>query len=215
MSFLTAFISPRHKSLAWSLITLGMVMLLGLLVWSLGKSFDDRLQQSRHQAERELLAIGHLQAAGIAGWREQRMADAWSLLDDSLFAGAVADWFNAASPEHAQRVQQRLRILQERSKYVAVYLVDRQGQVMLTAEGSIARNLPEPEQRALQKALSQAVAVAVEPRDDPAFAFPFFSVLTPLFEDERAIGAVWLVSDVHSTLYPLLNQWPTPSKTAE
>lgn len=207
--------SRHHKTLTWSLLTLTAVLLLGLLAWGLNATYENRMQRSRHQAERELMAIGHLQAEGVAAWREQRMADALSLLDDTLFANAAAAWFKSALPARALPVQQRLRILQERAKYVGVYLVDAQGQLQLTAEGHTRQKLPEPEQRALQAALSQAVAVAVEPRIDPVFAFPFFSVMTPLFDGAQPIGAVWLVSDVRSTLYQLLDQWPTPSATAE
>lgn len=206
---------PYPKTVTWSLLTLVAVLLLGLLVWGLRATYEERMQRSRHQAERELLAIGHLQTEGVAAWREQRMADALALLDDTLLANAAAAWFRSAGPAQAAPVQQRLRILQERAKYVAVYLVDPQGQLQLSADDSPHKKLPAPEQQALQEAMTQAVAVAVEPRIDPVFAFPFFSVMAPLFEGAQAIGAVWLVSDVRSTLYPILDRWPTPSDTAE
>ncbi|PIW10671.1 MAG: sensor domain-containing diguanylate cyclase [Comamonadaceae bacterium CG17_big_fil_post_rev_8_21_14_2_50_60_13] len=215
MPSLFTLFPQRRKALIWSLTALGLVVLLSLTAWSLVTSFEDRVQASRHQAERELLVIGHLQTQSITAWREQRMADGWSLLDDSLFASAVANWLKDASPEHVQTIQQRLRILQERAKYEAVYLVNAQGQVQLSAMGSSTQKLPEPEQQALDKAITQAVVAVVEPRTDPVFAFPFFSVLVPVFDGANAIGAVWLVSDVRNSLYPLLNQWPTPSATAE
>lgn len=205
----------RSKALSWSLLIPVALLLLGLIAWGLHLTYQDRMQHSRHQAERELMAIGHLQAEGVAAWREQRMADAASLFDDSLFARAAADWFKATTPERALPVQERLRILQERAKYEAVYLVDTQGQLRLTPTGETRKILPEAERRALQEALAQAVSVAVEPRFDPFFAFPFFSVMAPVFDGAKPIGAVWLVSDVRSTLLPLLTIWPTPSDTAE
>jgi len=205
----------RHKALVWSLSILGLVTLLGLMAWSLVTSFDNRMQQGRHQAERELQAIGHLQTQSVAAWREQRMADAWSLLDDPLFSAAVADWSHATATARTTKLQQRLRILQERAKYEAVYLVDVQGQRLLSVNDSSTQKLPASEQQALQVALAQAAPVAIEPRVDPIFAFPFFSVLAPLYDGMQAIGAVWLVSDVRSTLYPMLNQWPIAIETAE
>jgi len=208
--------TSRHpKALIRSLLMLAALLLSGLLAWGLLSTYDDRIQRSRHQAERELMAIGHLQAEGVAAWREQRMADALALLDDTLLANAAAVWFKTAKPVYAVSLQQRLRILQERARYVAVYLVDTEGQIQLGAEGQRRQKLPQSEQRALQQALAEATVVAVEPRVDPVFAFPFFSVMTPLFEGAQPIGSVWLVSDVRSTLYPLLDRWPTPSATAE
>jgi diguanylate cyclase (GGDEF)-like protein/PAS domain S-box-containing protein len=215
MPFIQFFKRTPGKPLALGLLALAAIALLALIAWGLNNTYQDRMQRSRHQAERELMAIGHLQAEGASAWREQRMADALALTDDSLFAGSAARWFKTDSQESTKTVQERLRILQERAKYVAVYLVDLHGQLRLTADGPGTQKLPEPELQAMQEAIAQAAAVAVEPRVDPAFAFPFFSVIAPLYEGTEPIGAVWLVSDVRSTLYPLLGIWPTPSETAE
>ncbi|MDD5479121.1 sensor domain-containing diguanylate cyclase [Rhodoferax sp.] len=207
--------SRLPKSVTWGLLVTAIVFLTGLLAYGLNTIYNDRMARSKHQAERELMAIGHLQAEGVTSWREQRMADALALLDDTLLAQAASTWFKSATPAHALPVQQRLRILQERAKYVAVFLVDDQGQLRLNADGVITQRLPAPEQQALQSAFTQATAVAVEPRVDAMFAFPFFGVIAPLFDGAQATGAVWLVSDVRSTLYPMLDRWPTPSSTAE
>ena len=207
--------SRLARPLVRGLLAVAAMLLLGLIAWGLRTTYEDRMQRSHHQAERELMTVGHLQAEGVAAWRDQRMADAFALSDDGLLAVAAADWFKTASSDRAAPVQQRLRILQERAKYVAVYLLDARGQLRLAPQGEAGPALPEPEQQALQDALSQAMPVAVEPRVDPVFAFPFFSVIAPLFDGAQPIGAVWLVSDVRSTLLPLLNSWPTPSHSAE
>jgi len=112
-------------------------------------------------------------------------------------------------------VRERLRILEERARYTTAYLVDTHGALRLTPTGAEQGRLPEPEQQALQEALQHAQATMVEPRRDPFFAFPFFGLLVPLFDGVQPLGAVWLVSDVRTTLYPLLETWPTPRKTAE
>jgi diguanylate cyclase (GGDEF)-like protein/PAS domain S-box-containing protein len=205
----------RSKYMAHAAISIGVVLLAGLFGWAFLSTYEGRIHSSRHQAERELQAISQLQADGVASWREQRFADAHALVDDVLLAHAVVDWQQDASPEHTQLVQGRLRILQERARYAAVYLTDATGVVQLATDDVSQLKLPAQEQAALQVALTQARVAAVEPRTDPTFAFPFFSVVAPLFDGATPLGAVWLVSDVRSTLYPLLGQWPTGSATAE
>ena len=198
----------------WLLVA-GLLALGGILWW-LTQVYQTREEHTRHQIERELHAINSLQTQSVLDWREQRLIDASTLADDSLFSLSAAQWLQV--PEAVvltQRMQERLRILQERAKYTAVYLLNRHGQLLLTPNGSSTGQLPEPEMQALQDALAQAVVTVVEPRRDNFFAFPFFSVIVPVFEGTEPAGAVWLVSDVRTTLYPKLQAWPTPRETAE
>lgn len=186
---------------------------LGLVLWGVSVLYQQRMQQHRHQAERELQAINQLQVESVAAWREQRLTDALALSDDLLLAQAVAQWLHAPSAARQRLLIERLRILQERSHYTAVHLLDNQGQLLLGHEASPP--LPAPERQALQDALGTAQVQVVEPRRDHFFAFPFFSLVAPLFDGEQPLGAVWLVSDVRTSLFPLLQHWPSPSTSAE
>ena len=222
MSFPTSislFRNRRWKAhLAWLAGALGMAA----LIWVLGTTYQARKLQHQHQAERELQTIGRLQAQALEGWRETRFSDADALTDDALLSRAVVRWSKsgtgATGSNEARRAQglvhDRLRILQERSRYTAVAYVDLTGKVLLSGD-SMGGTLPAPEQAALARAVENAMPQAVEPRQDPFFAFPFFSLIAPIFDGTQAVGAVWLVMDVRTTLYPLLSPWPTPSKTGE
>ncbi|MCZ2405619.1 MAG: diguanylate cyclase [Burkholderiales bacterium] len=199
----------------WGLLALVVLALLGGIAWGLQATYQARAQEHRHQIERELLAISQLQARSVGEWRERRLLDAMALSDDALFARAVADWLHTPSTARQTLVRERLRILEERARYSAVYLVDTAGRLLLAPDGPRPGHLPGPEQQALQQALQQAQAVLVEPRRDTIFAFPFLGVVAPLFDGIEPLGAVWLVTDVRTTLYPLLESWPTNSRTAE
>ena len=200
----------------WKILPLFALLVLGGMAWSIKSIYQEREKRFRHQVEWELQAISQLQAKSVAEWRERRLSDAMALSDDTLFAQAVARWFQAPAEPQASEVLNRLRILQERARYTAVYLVDTQGHLRQSpGDAAPQGRLPELEMQALQSALAQAQATVVEPRRDAVFAFPFFGLLTPLFDGVEPVGAVWLVSDVRTTLYPLLEYWPTPSKTAE
>ncbi|MGD9773760.1 diguanylate cyclase domain-containing protein [Diaphorobacter sp.] len=198
-----------------------LLVLLALLVlcavgWSLQAIYQQREIAFRHQAEWELQAINQLQTKSVAEWRERRWSDAMALSDDAAYAQAVARWLAQPTDAQAAPVLNRLRILQERARYSAVHLVDLQGRLRLSpSDGAQGASLPAPDLQALQRAIAQAQATPVEPRRDAFFAFPFFGMVAPLYDGVEPVGAVWLVSDVRATLYPLLHDWPTPSKTAE
>lgn len=205
----------RVPILTWKALPLLALVVLAGMFWSIQSIHQDRERRYRHQVERELQAINQLQSKSVAEWRERRLSDAMALTDDTLFAQTVAQWLRQPVEPQASQVLDRLRTLQERARYTAVYLVDPQGQLRLSPGDSVQGQLPEPEQLALRHALAQAQATVVEPRRDAFFAFPFFGLLAPLFDDIEPVGAVWLVTDVRTTLYPLLENWPTPSTTAE
>lgn len=214
MPYPTAPAQPPTPS--WRLAGVATVALLLGLGWGLSSLYQSRTESYRHQAERELMGISQLQTQNVAEWRDQRVTDAQALSDDSLWSNAVGLWLrqpgNAAL---AAPVQERLRILQERARYHAVYLIDAQGQLRLGPQGPVTAPLPLPERAAVQAALAQSTPQVVDLRSDPFFAFPFLGVMAPLFDGNDALGGVWLVSDPRSALYPLLTQWPTPSRTAE
>ena len=208
---------PSYHRGKVQLLVMGTVA-FSLAVWSLVMLYQQRLDHHRHQAERELQAISQLQINSVNAWRQQRLTDAMALSDDYLLAQTLAQWQQQPSQARELRLVERLRILQERANYTAVYLVDSQGRLLLplsTSASTSAQQLPAQERQALDTALASAQTVAVEPHHDLFFAFPFFSVIAPLFDDTQPLGAVWLVSDVRAQLYPLLQTWPTASITAE
>ncbi len=208
--------SPLHSSLVrWVLLTLAAILLGAALFWALYVLYQARTEHYRHQAERELMAVTQLQAGSVADWRRQKMDEARALSDDTQLAQNIAAWLRGSSEAKVAPIQERLRILQERAGYTMAYLVDGSGQLRLNGQGGLTGALPQPEQLAMQEALKQASVATVDPRHDPAFAFPFFSLLVPIFEGLNPVGAIWLVADVRASLYRLLATWPTPSETAE
>ena len=222
MSFLLSAknLCRRARPHAGKALAVLVLCVLALTVWGSVASYQQRQQHYRHQAERELQTINLLHARSVQQWRDQRLSDAMALTDDPLLEQAVVRWSQAADPAQQARqqalLQARLRILQEHSRYTAAYLVSAQGSVLLSPEGAADELLlPPPERSALQQALDSAQAQMIEPRSDTLFAFPFSSLLAPVFDGTRPLAALWLVSDVRTGLYPLLAHWPTLSETAE
>ena len=214
VSFSPAFgtFVQRHATKVFLALVL---VVLAWVVWGVHTIYQARQNQYRHNLEHELHLINQWQTERIVQWREQRQADANALSEDALLAQALAQWHSAPNPQRQELLTGRLRILQEQARYSAVYLVDSQGQLLLNAQGRAQGHMPQAEQMALQNAFTLALACFVEPRHDAFFAFPFFSILAPIFQGATPIGAVWLVSDVRMDLFPLMEKWPTSSQSAE
>ena len=208
----------RRRSRTWKVLPLIALLLLLLLAgigWGARTVYQEREQRYRHQIEGGLRAISMLQAQGVADWRARRLAEAAALSDDSLFAQAVASWRADPAASSEAAVRERLRILVERTQYIAAYLVDPQGLLLLGPDGPVQGRLHAPEQEALRLALERAEPAVVELHRGAHFAFPVFGLLAPLFDGSKPVGAVWLALDVRATLYPLLEVWHANSRTAE
>lgn len=112
--------SRRAFSMMWKILPLFALLVLGGMAWSIKSIYQEREKRFRHQVEWELQAISQLQAKSVAEWRERRLSDAMALSDDTLFAQAVARWFQAPAEPQASEVLNRLRILQERALHGGV-----------------------------------------------------------------------------------------------
>lgn len=199
---------------AWWLLPL-VLLLLGGMGWGVYGIYQKREQHYHHQIEGGLQTINQLQVHGITHWRRRHVRDAAAITDDSLLAQAVARWQAQPLPGNEEPLRERLRSFVEHARYTSAHLVDPQGQLLLDAAGPATGMLQAPELQALQGALALAEPGVVELRTDTAFAYPFFGLLAPLYDGNRPLGAIWLVVDARTTLYPQLASWPTTFRTAE
>ncbi|CAM5782693.1 sensor domain-containing diguanylate cyclase [Castellaniella caeni] len=209
-------LSPWRKSALVLTLVSGILMILGgMLAY--------RIMQQRHvqEIEREMQLINKLQSQNVYTWRHARLTEADLLTGAPLFGEAIANWLHARAALDTEAnswrapILSQLRQLTEQANYDAVYLLDTSGRVLLSPGSPRQRALPPQEQLALEQALSQARAATVEPHRDPSFAFPYFSLVAPIYLNDEPIAAVWMVMDVRKSLFPLVDQWPSASRTAE
>ena len=203
-----------HRWAWWLLAGLVLGLLLSM-AWGARSVYQQREQRYHHQIEGGLRAISLLQVRNVADWRRQHIADAAALADDGLFAQAAARWHAAPSEALQEPLRERLRSFVEHGGYSAAFWVDAQGALRLGPQGALQGTLASPEQQALRQALAQAEPVAVELHRDAAFAFAIFGVLAPVFDGDTPLGAVWLVSDARTQLFPQVESWPSASRSAE
>ena len=203
-----------HRWAWWLLAGLVLGLLLSM-AWGARSVYQQREQRYHHQIEGGLRAISLLQVRNVADWRRQHIADAAALTDDGLFAQAAARWHAAPSEALQEPLRERLRSFVEHGGYSAAFWVDAQGALRLGPQGALQGTLAPPEQQALRQALAQAEPVAVELHRDAAFAFAIFGVLAPVFDGDTPLGAVWLVSDARTQLFPQVESWPSASRSAE
>lgn len=197
-------------------------LLLGLLVLDVlvgGWLFVEQQQHHRSMVEEQLQAIAILQSEGIAAWRQGMLDQAAPLSESPFLAQGVQSYLKEYRLDHAQALLQRLRSMTTHYHYPGVLLVDIQGRVAISS-GEIAQLDQEGVLAALAtRAMIERRAVLGDLFRLSATDQVYIAVATPLFEDGEAekqlLGTLVFIGDPQRFLYPLLQNWPIPSDSAE
>lgn len=190
---------------------------LALGISAAGYSYYQHYEKSyRIEFESLLSSIAELKVAEIVQWRKERLADASVLHDNENFTKLAGRLLSNPQDADAQR---RIRLwlgkIRDAYSYSNLLLLDAGGRLRLSVADE-----------ASDQAVCDEVAkhLTVIRKTGSPFFLDFhrehgttilLSVLVPLMEKTRMTGVVVLVIDPRIYLYPAIQRWPTPAKTAE
>ncbi len=171
--------------------------------------------EARRSVQDSLTAIADLKAEDIQNWMRERRGDAEVARDSVVIKRTVAQ---PDSDDVRQDAIERTQIFRQVYGYAAVIVADSTGKILLTdpreasaPEATVAEQI----QLALHSKTVQVSDLGRGRPDEPSFLW----MACPVFEHAKAdgptAGAVLLLVDPHTFLYPTVQRWPTPSKTAE
>jgi PAS domain S-box-containing protein len=172
----------------------------------------------RTAAESELDVIARLKAEQVHHWRAERIADGAVLADNRLLARDLGAFVSSGAPEPAEAAQALLRVVCRHYEYDDALISDAGGTVRWSLSRTSGR-LHESTRGALRIALSQRRSVLSELHEGPAPLPAHLDVVAPILsgggDRPSAVGAIVLRIRAHRFLFPLVAQWPAPSRTAE
>ncbi len=196
----------------WYLLPwLAGVATLALVGTLLVRTEEHRLWQDEAD---KLEAIATLKVSQITAWRSERLGDAGMLVAQPYFAAACRRWLASPEANDEALILERFKGLVQPYHYHDVWLVDRQGRVRLTARGRGGELHPEA-----KRALEQAFASGAPTLTDLHLGeggLAHVGAVAPLpAEGGPSPGALILQSDANQFLFPLIQTWPLPSRSAE
>ncbi len=200
----------------------GLIAALTLAVISalVGGGWFYRSQEQRlwHSAEAELQAILRLKVDQISAWRAEQVADISVLMDDPAFTQRVTDWLVSPDPASAKKLRAQLLSLQTHHHYFDVLIVDAPGQVQLSLADHLGP-LHANAKLSLELALRSRRSTVSDIHFSADNQTSHLAVIAPLFapnsEASKPLGAIIFQIDPRQFLYPLIQSWPTPSRSAE
>jgi PAS domain S-box-containing protein len=218
----------------------GFAFLLVFLLLAAGilatGAFSYRTYERHFRAgiEQQLSAIAELKVAQIVEWRRERLADATFLWRNPYVARRALEVLaQPASVETQRMFTASLESLFARGSYEQALLLDERLNVGLVYPEGASGVLCEAARRPAQEALSSQQVVIADLHRDTEDGPVHLSLMVPLVvrrestgdnvpaagkgssPADRSAGLVVLQINAHQQLYPLIQHWPTPSRTAE
>ena len=207
----------RPWKIPWHLILIFWALSLGFL--TIGYFYNNyQLSYIKREKQGELHAIAELKVNQIVAWRQERLADATVILEDRFLADKVNDWLKGPTvPDLEEDILNRLTDFKF-YQYQSISLLDPQGRVRLSVPDPHQKIGPYAETLAREAMQTQRVVFSDLYSDEVAKTVRL-SLLVPLCVKRSGskvlIGLILLEIDPHQFLYPLIQSWPTPSRSAE
>jgi len=206
--------TQHQRRSAWPLIV-GFAVLAVLIAAAGYWAWRQQSASMQRQAERSLAAIGELKAGQITAWMGEREGDAETVRGNPLVSAAVADRLAGRDLGAASNLQTWLDNRQRNNDYRDVVLTSPKGAVLLRSPSTASDPLSAATKALVAKAAATGRVESSELYQD-ADGNALLDLVAPISAaDGGVIATAILRSDLDSVLYPLIQDWPLPSKSGE
>ncbi len=199
---------PVYPMLAVLALTAALIVTPAYLL------FQEHATDFRAQVEAHLLSVADLKAGQVEAWRGERLSDATTFHENTLFAELVEAALYQDDREAVEQIRSWLKPVVEAYGYPRIAVMDSTGRARITVPdtGPPSSDAEYPAADAIR---AGDITLLEFHRDEPEGPVHLTALAPVLGPDGGALGAVALRADPASYLYPALAQWPVASRTAE
>jgi PAS domain S-box-containing protein len=198
------------------LLLFAVLSCLICLICALGYYFLANMLQGKE--EERLQAIAHLKSEQIENWLYERHADA-QVLSATAGLARILGSGTRMSAEDSLRIHNSLDQIHKAYGYLSVELLDSEGRRIDFAGLDIdSSEIRRPYMLEMLRSSGQRQLIDFYPRDDARYPLGLavaVAVIDAVSADASPSGFVYLHIDPNQRLFPLIQDWPVPSETAE
>jgi len=200
----------------WLIPVFSVIFLL--LVGSGSWLYQHEKTRALNAAGEQLKAVAVLLNREIVNWRQERYADGKTLGESSGLISEIVRSINKDPAAKTDVVRDRLRSFVNNYHYHDALVIDLANKIHLSVNEH-KHTFSEEILAEIKKARASRKPVITDIHRSPESGKPHMDVVVPLFVDKsetaRQIGSIILQIDLDLFLYPMLQNWPLPSETAE
>jgi two-component system sensor histidine kinase/response regulator len=206
------------KNLSGIIYLLIFVFLAAAIITAGSIFFRSYESQFRSESERDLAAIAELKVKELANWRRGRLNDALVFFRNSVFSALVRRYFEQPEDMDAQnQIRTWLGHFQVARQYDRIMLLDnRFEKKMIIPEGAERSVSYVSPGSAAELRAGKVVFEDLYWNEENQKIY--LKILVPILEGpdgKEPLAVLAMRIDPNDYLYPLIQRWPTPSRTAE
>ncbi len=194
-----------------------LIVILSLIVLIAGLFYiRHEAIQIRRKKQIDLKAIAEMKVTELKHWRNERNADATALASRAFFIERIEQWLESPGNNNLkQNLLEDLKLLQNFPSYDAAILTSVNGKLLLASGYSLDTLDTATAKKLIQTAVSQQISHA-DLYYCPLEKKTHYDIFVPLINAARqTIAVIILRVDPELYLYPMIQKWPTLSKTSE
>ncbi len=196
----------------WIVIFVAVASVLVVGGYAYYRYETDRIRQEKYQ---DLRTIANLKANQIREWRQERLADVSTFSKAPFFGQGLQEWLrDRANPSLRTKVRDRLVLQKKEQGYADVLLLDTECRVLVSADSHPPPLSPKAKQVAERVLANHTPMLSHLYRGSNGLVC--MDAVAPIIDnDGRPVAVLILRTNAQSLLYPVIQSWPTHSKTAE
>jgi PAS domain S-box/PAS domain S-box/PAS domain S-box/PAS domain S-box/PAS domain S-box len=205
------------KTFPWRLAVIFLLFSFVIIIMGI---YYYRYERNRIFAEQEnnLSAIATLKIGQIQQWHSERLRDAFVIRDNRLFIRSIEQYLYDKNAGLKDELLYWMQSVSRGTDYFNVLLTDTTFKVRLSVlkSDTVAGELIEHD---LRHALKEQNIIMTDLHRSSYVSNVHMDILVPLSDSVQKkripVGVIILRIDPEKTLFPLIQSWPTPSKSSE
>lgn len=218
---LKIFIPPEKRKLSIYLLLVLIFLIIGITAGG-NVYLGVKIADIKKGTQENLASVAYLKVARIGTWWEERLGDASVIFSDHPMVLLLQEFLEEKTGERNNYITKEILVWMEALKKTANYrdimLLDANGAVKLAIDYKDKKICSVPQQFILEALRTKKITATDIYRCDTNNAIDI-DILIPLLAAEgdnaKPIGLVLLRINPNHFLYPLIQYYPTPSRTAE
>jgi PAS domain-containing protein len=181
--------------------------------------FENQKDHIKKEKQNELMAIADLKVDQIVNWRNERLADLSAVLDNPLIISQLYHWLrDPKANRQKEEILTWMKSLHGHSTYDRVIIVNSEQSIqLLMPEGQDI--LGPNDKRLISESMKSGRMIFSDLYSSKFAKATRLSLVAPIAppgQNSGIPGGAFLMRiDPYAFLYPLIQSWPTPSRTAE
>jgi len=194
-----------------------LMVILSLIIIAAGFVFYKIEESSiRQQRYNELKAVADLKVTQIEQWIKERKGDVQAIAESPFFEKGVTGWIkDTGNAQLKNEILEQLNPDQKVLGYENIFIASPEGRLLLST-GEEIKAFDSYTEKGIKETSNKGEIVFTDFYFSQAEKMIHYDIIVPIINVEKQTVAVLVFRrNPKDYLYPLIQTWPTPSKSAE